>query len=645
MNKEFRYGAVVLLSEDDTPESLLATCRGMSSLSMNTVVIWPPVFYHDGERDYTIQKMMLDAAGQCGMQVIIELTGQVSNLEYLPDCRYRDEFAVKNPDGTSALMQNGLGELNYNHPGVKKELRSFFRETVAALKDHPVLLAWDLWNETHFKSYDRLTVLAFQEFLQNKYRDIAELNRFWHKSYSNFNEIRLDPVTWASIVPDTDWEEFRTDNLAAILKEWADIVKSFDSGHPVIADNVMSNVVWSEFDRGTDDWKVAKAVDYFGISFYPKTGGRLLKINEPWLRSMTFAGAAAAGGGEFMISELQSHYYSEIFTAERVAPDELISWNLEALFQNCRGSVYWKYEPFKSGFQLGGRGLVLADGTFSKRAHAAAEFGEFIRKYPDAGRLRSVKKAAMLYDRHNNFAIKAVNNRVRHLIGEDQAVRAGYEVYRTAYDCNVQMAIVTPADDFSTYELLVLPYQMTISETLAAKLAEFMERGGRVAAAYPFGDISEKGTLYADLPGGPANRFIGARMVDCVADTVDGQAVEVQELETAGEVIKHTDGGLPYILRRKCGNGEFYYCSGNGTEDYYRRLFTGLNAFEADSHIEYARGESAEYLLVANYENQADCRVGNATGFVKIFGEGELIVSNDEIIIRGAKNCVLQRNI
>ena len=151
MKNEFIHGAVLLLEEDETRSGLAAKCAAMKQLGLNTAVIWPPCFYKNGKRDYAVQHTLLDCAEEARLKVIVELTGQVSNLEYLPDCDWKDEYAVTNPDGTPARMQNGLGETNYNHPEVKRILHSFFAEAAAEFKDHPALLAWDVWNETHFK--------------------------------------------------------------------------------------------------------------------------------------------------------------------------------------------------------------------------------------------------------------------------------------------------------------------------------------------------------------------------------------------------------------------------------------------------------------------------------------------------------------
>lgn len=652
----FRYGSVVLLEEEGTAEEFARTCGAMASLGMNTVVIWPPVFYRNGMPEVEVQRTFLKTAAEYGLGVIVELTGQVSNLEYLPDSQWRREFAVENSDGTKSLMQNGLGELNYNHPEVKKQLRQFLEYVVGELKEEPALCGWDVWNETHFKSYDEWTLDRFRGWLAKKYGVIGALNRSWKKSYTAFSQIRLDPVTWASIVPDTDWEEFRVQSLAEIVTEWAEIVRRIDPVHPVTADNVMSNAVWSEFDRGTDDWKTASAVDCFGISFYPKTGGRLLKENSPCLRTFTFAGAASAGNGAFMVAEMQSHCYSELFTCERVEPEELIDWNFEALFQGAVGSVYWKWEPFRSGFQLGGRGLVLADGSFSRRAESARRFGEFLKQYPDASRLVPRKTAAVLYDRNTNFAVKAMNNRIRHLIGDDQPARSRLAVAEFCFRRNIPLAVATPEQLLGgafRLPLLFLPYQVVMTDRLADWILRYVEAGGIVAAGAPFGDVSAGGCLFDNLPGGPLNGLTGVRQTDCREDSFQGVPFEIREVEVVdAEVLVRSDRGLPLLLSRKYGGGWFFYLTADVWNlplvmDQFaacmERIAGALPVpVEADCHVEYAAGREADYLWVPNYEQRESCRIRLKREAEIVFGSGELEVLPGELCLKHARQVVLR---
>jgi len=652
-NKKYTYGSVLILEREQNEDYWRDCCMKMCGLHMNTVVIWPPVFYVDGQRDYSVQKRFIQIAADNNLEVIVELSGQVFNLEYLPDSRYRDDYAVIDPDGKVARMQNGLGELNYNHPEVKREIKAFLSETIQALKDCSNLAGWDVWNETHFKSYDPHTFAVFQQWLNNKYEDIERLNSSWKKSYIDFSQIRHDPVTWASIVPDCDWEEFRTDNLAAICAEWVGWVKQYDAVHPVIADNVMSNAVWSEFDRGTDDWKVAASADRYGISFYPKTGGRLLPENAPWLRSLTFSGASSAGNGSFVISEMQSHYYSEIFTVERVTPTDIIVWNIEALEHGCAGSIYWKWAPFKTGFQLGGRGLVLADGSLSKRAEAARKIGALVEEYPELGLTKPYSKAAVLYDSKNNYSIKAVNNRVKHIIGNDQPLIARYGLYKLCWERNIPVRIITAKNLerlIDSYKVLFMPYQVVLSDEACTHIRKFVEEGGVLVANYPFGSINANGRLFESIPGGPLHDLIGANHLDNVAIG----KIEIQQLELVSEatVIKDIDG-CPLMFSREIGQGRVIYAAtsiwnnayaGNCNDaeillDMLMADCPQLCPLKSDVHAAITQFENTNYLFVNNYKEHSECFIKlncNCHELTHIFGTAEILINENNLVLKYA---------
>ena len=653
MKNSFPYGVVLLLQLSDTRAELLEKCRKIRSLGMNTVVFYPPLFYQDGKMACSKQLELLDALEECGLAGIAELTGQIYNLEFVSDEDFRPEYLVVDQHGLPAPGQNGLGELNYHHPEVKKALSAFFEFTVKAFKDHPALAAYDVWNETHFKSFDPYTLAAFQEFLRKKYETIDKLNRTWMKSYRTFERIRLDPVTWASFAPEADWEEFRVHDLAEILGSWVKEIKAIDPVHPVIADNVMSNTVWSEFDRGTDDWLNAQKTDRFGISFYPKTGGRLLKDNTAVLRKLTFAGAASAAGEKgFLISELQSHFYSEIFTAERVAPVEIERWICEALFSNCRGCVFWKYEPFKSGFQTGGRGLVLPDGTFTPRADAARRIGDLLQKEPRIASLNPARKAALLYDRHTNFTVKALNTRIRHIIGDDQPVRALCGAADACYSLNIPFEVVIPEQITSLpdeVDLLILPYPISLKDSAVDAVKAFLARGGKVLAAWPCNEISEARRLNTAIPGGALNPLIGLRGLDHVEGLLKGSKIELQLTEVCDgtTVLCRSDEGYPLLT---CKDGFFFAAAnpflltGETGKNFSREFIrSAVPQYTLSPHIEHAyASDGTEFLFISNEENISEYKLDPAKNLELIFGKGTLCRENEAYLLKDACNAILR---
>ena len=201
----------------------------------------------------------------------MELAGQHTSLEYAPDFVMQDEYYCKKIDGSNDMHGMAYGYLNYNHPEMKMLAEKQFKEIAKGYKDYPALYGYDIWNETMFTSYDIHTLRVFREWLKKKYKTIESLNDIWDHTYYDWSQIHFTNWLWASVMPKVDYEQFHKDNIGIILKEWGNIIKSVDSAHPVIADNVHSMITSDgDYHRPHDDWNVAENVDEFGISFLPE---------------------------------------------------------------------------------------------------------------------------------------------------------------------------------------------------------------------------------------------------------------------------------------------------------------------------------------------------------------------------------------
>jgi beta-galactosidase len=571
------YGAVFMLDREMTDLFIEEQFSKMAGLGFNTVVIWPPLFFDKGELRLDRHLRVFDIAAEHRLKVVLELTGQVPNLEYWPDALHTEAVMVRDFSGRVVHGQNGLGELNYNHPAIQQALHKVIKICVETYKDHSALAAWDIWNETHFKSFDTYTVRAFQEWLEHKYQSIDALNRAWVRTYTRFDQIYVDPVLWASIMPEVDWETFRCENLASMVAKLRSYVRELDPVHPCITDNVMANVSWCELDRGTDDWQVAQNTDCYGISFYPKTGGRLLKDNAPWLRSLTLSGARSAGNGKFMISELQSHTYSELGVAEKVSPDELVSWNFESISHGACGIIYWKWAPFKRGLQVGGRGLVSADGRLTERAYEAKTIAQFLSTYPEyAKAVPCDDQMGIVYDPQTVRVLSATTKSIAQLTGKEQLHNGVKSIYASACKQSILPRIVTPhqlCNSDISIPVLILPFQVNMDDAFALKLVEYAKKGGTLVVNFPFASIDASGCLYAQLPGGPLNESLGLIHEDNMELSGelrfhDGRTLEISHtLEVQKISIRNPDrvkvlaqiGDHPIWLEIAVGKGRILY--------------------------------------------------------------------------------------
>lgn len=192
-----------------------------------------------------------------------------------------------------------------------------------------------------------------------------------------------------------------------ILRYMRRAVEKADREHMIFADNIHATVAMDAYyNRPSDDWGVAKEVDRYGISFYPK----FFSKNTPAARRhQIMTGAHSAGkGGVFSISEMQTHHASMFNPDGSVSPKELWQWCWEGVSHGAKGLIYWKWDPFHKGVQTGGRGLVDHRGRETVRSKTAKRIGQILSQEPlFETAMPETERTAILYDRLNYDFTKA----------------------------------------------------------------------------------------------------------------------------------------------------------------------------------------------------------------------------------------------
>ncbi len=185
---------------------------------------------------------MLKLAQKHDIQIIMEIAGQLSTLEYIPDFLMKEEYYAVDENGHIIWGQPSFGFLNYFHPEVNRLICQHFQKTAEAYKDFPALIAYDVFNETMFRSFDPYTMDQFRIWLKDRYKTIENLNAVWERTYSDFSQVDYQNWKWLSIMPEVDYAAFRKASISLFLKNWCDAVKTVDPAHPLIADNIASMI-------------------------------------------------------------------------------------------------------------------------------------------------------------------------------------------------------------------------------------------------------------------------------------------------------------------------------------------------------------------------------------------------------------------
>ncbi|MBQ5748812.1 MAG: beta-galactosidase, partial [Oscillospiraceae bacterium] len=468
--QNYPYGSVYKVTREDDAATIRRDFEMMRDSGMDTVVIWPPAYYWEEKtKDYPFAtgKMILRLAQEIGLQVIMEMAGQLSVFEYIPDCEMKPEYYALTENGTREWAQPSFGFLNYFHPEVKEKICAFYHAAALAYRDEPALLAYDVFNETMFRSFDGYTMDAFRVWLQKKYGTIENLNAVWERTYTDFSQVDYDKHKWMSIMPRADYCAFRKASIGMILDPWCDAIRSVDAVHPLIADNIHSQLaLCGSYDRPQDDYDLKRHVDEIGMSFYPKG---VCGVMAPAMRHQVFSGYYNASQEEgFFISEMQTHIQALFNPTTAVRPWELKQWCYEAYASGAKGLIYWMWRPFSKGLQTMGRGLVDYRGRETPRLSMAKEFGEQFRKY---GVLKPVRaRVGIVYDPLCEDFQRAYTE----AYGVDQQIylTSIYGAYKMLFDRNIPCDMIC-MEEIEKYDAIILTNKIVLTCDEAEKLSQY----------------------------------------------------------------------------------------------------------------------------------------------------------------------------
>ena len=561
--KGFPVGSVLKVTRYDTEADLRKHLALMRDSGLNTVVIWPAAFWWEEKTEeypFRTGKFILRTAEELGLSVIMELAGQLTAMEYLPDFLMKPEYQTYKLDGGRERGQSSFGFVNYFHPEVREIITKHFKNAAEAYKDFPALMGYDVFNETMYRSFDPWTMQEFQHWLQEKYGTIDRLNEVWERTYSSFSQIEYEDWKWMSIMPQADYCIFRKEAIARFLHDWCDAVREADPEHLLIADNIHSQVtIRGDYGRPQDDYGLKAVVDELGMSFYPKQVNGCM---EDALRWEVFDGFYDASRREgFFISEMQTHVQALFNPTTCVEKYELKQWCMEAYAAGAKALIYWMWRPFDKGLQTLGRGLVNYRGIPTERLELAGELAELFSRYGAVEPLRS--GIGILYDPLSEDFQRRLTD--AYPVEQDIYLKSIYGAYKACFDNNMRADIIR-IQELEGYPLVILTQDIVITERDAAALRRYVEKGGHLLIDGKFGIMDETSLMHQMLPGGPLNDLTGQEFFDtdnadpsiCLPDgrRIDGFMGRDEMQIRGADVMAVFPDGMPAVVRKRTGKGD-----------------------------------------------------------------------------------------
>ena len=514
--------------------------RQIKALGFNTVrawIDWASGQPADTTYDFETLDVLLELAEEEQLRLFLQVYMD-SAPQWIGE-KYPDSFFVSS-NGQAIRPESSPGYCR-DHPGVRAADNAFYAALAKRATRSPVFLGWDLWSEPHIINWANPTWISNPEFcfcphtlrrfrgwLQKRYGTIEDLNAAWYRRFRTWDQV--EPSRMSTILSYTDyidWKAFIVDKLGEDLRDRYEAVKQVAPATIVTSHAAGVGLFASphHWEGQADDWTMAKQVDFYGTSFYPKHSA-FVDRDVPWraaLLDFTRSFGYDEGRQGFYVGELQGGFGTiAVNVSPTVTPADLNVWTWTALSRGAKGINYYAWYPMSTGYESGGFGLNQLDGTITERAKVAGAIARIVDR----------NQRLFLDARPPRAEVAIVYNPLAHFVGGRQRATAyggpqgevvGIErdsllgVHRALFPHNVPLDYVhidhLAGGKLAQYKLVIFPYPPMLPAASARALREYVSGGGTLVAEARLAWNNERGYASERIPGLDLWEVMGCREV------------------------------------------------------------------------------------------------------------------------------------
>jgi beta-galactosidase len=255
-----------------------------------------------------------------------------------------------------------------------------------------------------------------------------------------------------------------------------------------------------------------------------------------------------------------------------------------------------------------------------------AKVGETMEKLSEVVGANRTSDVAILYDWENNWAINDAQGFGMKTKRYPQTLQ---QHYRTFWEKDIPVDVITKEQDFSSYKLLIVPMLYLVSEETISRLKSFVAGGGTLVMTYISGIVNEHDLTYRGGWHHDLQEMFGMKPVE--TDTLypndknyvryQNETYQLNDYATVVDVNTATVEGIyqedfyantPAVTSHRYKKGKTYYIGARLDDlfnrDFYHEIIKEL-ALESNVPVKHGKGISVQvrgdaekdYLFVMNF--------------------------------------------
>lgn len=375
----------------------------------------------------------------------------------------------------------------HSHLGYRQECARIVTKLAEEFATYDSIIGWQIDNEyachDSALSYSPAALKGFQQWLQQKYQSIEQLNIawggvFWSLEYQHFSDIELPVNSVAQLNPThaLDFYRYTSDQILAFHKIQYDIIRSYDPNSDIIH-NFMGRIIdFDHFDIGAycdiaawDSYPLGFLQDRIDCSDNHKL--RFMRAGDPDFQAFHHDLYRAVGQGRMMVMEQQPAPVNWSSYNPMPRDNMICLWALEAMVHGAESVFYFRFRQLPFAQEQMHGGLLHTNNSDNIAIDNIKTLNNIMKKihwYPPTTQDNNTNKVAIIFDYQSAWAWQI----------QPQGINFNYfnlvfHYYQTCRQLGLNIDFInTNCKDFSQYCCVIIPALFAKNATIITHLKQ-----------------------------------------------------------------------------------------------------------------------------------------------------------------------------